>query len=259
MEWVPRSWERPLWQSQILVSVFMGSSTFIPLPVWWEGKGMDHFSLGKGFSLPFHSCFITCTFLRWHQKQGKEKRVSPCNSLCLFSDGFHPEGYPHCFCCYFIFTQSKSPVWLLLDFMDYSQPGSFHGISQAGILEGVVLSCSRVSSPPWDRTCISCVGRCIPYHWATREASYCYLGELKRPDQSSPRKKQQTILNCVTFYTKQQSKLLCNLLGQSIWYLSSNWSLPKWSSLNIWICLMCLMCLICLISETIFTNYKGAF
>ena len=55
--------------------------------------------------------------------------------------------------------------------MDYSPPGSsVHGISQARILEWVVIPFSRGSSWLRDRTRVSCVGRQILYHWATREA-----------------------------------------------------------------------------------------
>ena len=66
--------------------------------------------------------------------------------------------------------------------MDCSPPGSsVHGISQARILEWVVISSSRRSSRPRDWTrvsCVSCIGRWIPYclnnrgspvicHWVT--------------------------------------------------------------------------------------------
>ena len=48
-----------------------------------------------------------------------------------------------------------------------------NGISQARILEWVAMPSSRGSSWPKDWThisCISCIGRQILYHWATREA-----------------------------------------------------------------------------------------
>ena len=62
-------------------------------------------------------------------------------------------------------------VQLFCDPMDYSPPGSsVHEISQARILEWVTISFSRGSSRPKDWTCISCTGRRILYHWATREA-----------------------------------------------------------------------------------------
>ena len=50
---------------------------------------------------------------------------------------------------------------------------SVHGIFQARILEYIAISSSRGSSQPRDRThisCVSCIGRRILYHWATREA-----------------------------------------------------------------------------------------
>ena len=52
--------------------------------------------------------------------------------------------------------------------MDCSPPGSsVHGILQARILEWVVNSSSRGSSPAKDRTCnseVSCIGRWVLYH-----------------------------------------------------------------------------------------------
>ena len=55
--------------------------------------------------------------------------------------------------------------------MDCSPPGSsVHGISQARILKWVAISFSRGSSWLKNQTRVSCIGRQIPYHWATREA-----------------------------------------------------------------------------------------
>ena len=55
--------------------------------------------------------------------------------------------------------------------MGYSLPGStVSGISQARILEWVAISFSRISSQFRDRTCVSCPGRWILYHWDTWEA-----------------------------------------------------------------------------------------
>ena len=47
---------------------------------------------------------------------------------------------------------------------------SVHGISQARILEWVAISFSRGSSWSRDRTCFSCIGRWILYHFPLREA-----------------------------------------------------------------------------------------
>ena len=45
----------------------------------------------------------------------------------------------------------------------------FRGIFQARMLEWVAISFSRGSSWSRAQTCISCTGRWILYHWATRE------------------------------------------------------------------------------------------
>ena len=64
--------------------------------------------------------------------------------------------------------------------MDCSPPGSStQGILQARILQWVAISFSRVYSQPRDRTCVSCNGRWIAYHWATREALILTLGICK--------------------------------------------------------------------------------
>ena len=58
--------------------------------------------------------------------------------------------------------------------MNCTMPGfPVHGISQAKILEWIAMPSSRGSSQFRDRThvsCVSCIGRRILYHWATREA-----------------------------------------------------------------------------------------
>ena len=54
---------------------------------------------------------------------------------------------------------------------DCSLPGSsVHRISQARALEWIAISFSSGSSWPRDQTCISCTGRWILSHWATKEA-----------------------------------------------------------------------------------------
>ena len=58
--------------------------------------------------------------------------------------------------------------------MDCSPPASsVRGIIPARILEQVAISFSRGSSWPKDWTLISCIGKSILYHWATRKASLC--------------------------------------------------------------------------------------
>ena len=57
-------------------------------------------------------------------------------------------------------------VRLFCDPVNCSPPGS----SLHGILEWVAIAFFRGSFQPRDWACISCIGRWILYHWATREA-----------------------------------------------------------------------------------------
>ena len=71
-------------------------------------------------------------------------------------------------------TESESEVaqscLTLCNCMDCSLPGSsVHGIFQARILEWVAISFSRRSSPPRDRTRVSCIVDRLFIIWATRE------------------------------------------------------------------------------------------
>ena len=57
------------------------------------------------------------------------------------------------------------------DPIDSSPPGSsVHGISQARIVERIVISSSRGSFRLRDLTHLSCIGTQMLYHWATWEA-----------------------------------------------------------------------------------------
>ena len=70
-----------------------------------------------------------------------------------------------------VFVYSLSYIWIFLQLLDYSPPGSsVHGICQARILEWVDISSSRESSQPSNPTFLSRIGRWILYHWAPREA-----------------------------------------------------------------------------------------
>ena len=77
-----------------------------------------------------------------------------------------PPGKPH---CGLVAKSGRT----LCNPTDCGLPGpSVHGISQARKLEWTAIS-SRGSSRPRDWTCVSCVsciGRQVLYHWATREA-----------------------------------------------------------------------------------------
>ena len=68
--------------------------------------------------------------------------------------------------------QLQSHVWLC-DPMDHSPPGSFvHGTLQARILEQVTIPFSRGSSPPRNRTKVSCIAGRFFTIWTTRKAQY---------------------------------------------------------------------------------------
>ena len=72
--------------------------------------------------------------------------------------------------------------------MDYSPPGSsVHGISQARILEWVIISFSRGSSQSSDQTCvsdISCNDRRVLFHCITWEVNLLLNQTLKRENHS---------------------------------------------------------------------------
>ena len=60
------------------------------------------------------------------------------------------------------------------------------GILQARMLKWVTISFSRESSLPRDQTCISCIGRQILYHWATREAPVGNLPQVQMFIKGTP-------------------------------------------------------------------------
>ena len=67
----------------------------------------------------------------------------------------------------------------LCDPTDCPPGSSVHGISQARILEWAAIFSSRRSFRPRDWTCVTCIGRQIPYRWDTRKIHYTLLGKLK--------------------------------------------------------------------------------
>ena len=85
---------------------------------------------------------------------------------------------------------SPCHVWLFCNPIDSSPLGSsVHGILQASVLERVALPSFRRSSRPRNQTHISCTGRQILYHWATREAQASrWVPNLKpSPQAKAPR------------------------------------------------------------------------
>ena len=118
-------------------------------------------------------------------------------------------------CCYLVTELCQT---LLQPHGLYPTRLSAHGISQANILEWVVLPFSRGSSQSRDQINVSCIRRQIFYHWATREAQYFGYISLKKI----------YYLNsiCFTFLTWPSSiyNYLCSLHYTSF---GQNWSSIK--------------------------------
>ena len=81
----------------------------------------------------------------------------------------------------FFLLCSVAKLCLTLFSTPWTESGGFsvHGISQARILQWVTISFSRGSSSPRGQTHISCIGRQILYHWATREAHVLFYIVIK--------------------------------------------------------------------------------
>ena len=117
--------------------------------------------------------------------------------------------------CVYSVTQS---CLTLCDILDCSPQGaSFLGVLQARMLEWVVISSSRESSRPRDRThisCISCTGRQILYHCATWEAPHKQISNL------SERQSLQKRLMVPTYYPNAQAQCLIHLIYFISWYVA---------------------------------------
>ena len=80
-------------------------------------------------------------------------------------------------------ASSVTKWWLsLCDPTTVSAPGSsVHGISSARILVWVAISFSRGSAWPRDPAFISCIGRWVLYHWATRKPAVALRKQQIQP------------------------------------------------------------------------------
>ena len=126
------------------------------------------------------SCFFSAVFFEgmWpgpHAYQPPELSINPsvsdgvlqrnrANRMCIYRRRFILRHWPsHCGHC--VPDESLQACPTVCDPLDCSPLGSsVHGILQARMLERVAMPSSRGSSQPWDRTCISCIGRRVLYH-----------------------------------------------------------------------------------------------
>ena len=99
----------------------------------------------------------------------------------------------------------------LCDPMDCNPPGfSVHGLLQARILGWVAISFSRGSSQPTHRTWVSCIGRWILYHWATREVRWKKLnGPVKWQVLNRNSWDRGLSLSWMWFWVSPQPRLAC--------------------------------------------------
>ena len=127
----------------------------------------------------------------------------------------HEERSGYCWC-------SVQPCLTLRDPMDCSSPGSsVHGILWARILGWVAMPSSRGSSQIWDRTrvsCVSCFGRRVLFHWATREA----LNSGRIPFWFSDKSYIQTLSATASLFQTTE-KMACSICGFKAKPQLSNW------------------------------------
>ena len=107
---------------------------------------------------------------------GKEHNSHPCLSLGLFCKIHEHIGQLLFILILNMHAKSLQSYPTLCNPMDYSPPGSsVHGIPKQEYLSGLPHPPLGESSPPKDQnhvSCVSCIGRQILYHWATREALF---------------------------------------------------------------------------------------
>ena len=120
--------------------------------------------------------------IQWGQGMAWEPLLweGVCKMLCRGE--VEPKSTPDCDCCCLVVQLCLT----LCDPMHCNPPEySVHGILQARILGWVAISFSRGSSQPTHRTWVSCIGRRILYHWATRKVRWkkLWTSELASSEQ----------------------------------------------------------------------------
>ena len=128
-----------------------------------------------------------------------------CKMLCRGE--VEPKSTRGCDCCCLV-AQS---YLTLCDPMHCNPPEySVHGILQARILGWVAISFSRGSSQPTHRTWVSCIGRWILYHWATREVRWKKLnGPVKWQVLNRNSWDRGLSLSWMWFWVSPQPRLAC--------------------------------------------------
>ena len=189
------------------------------------------------FSPHPHQCFLSLVFVtiailtgvRWHLIVVLIC-ISPVISyvdylfLCWPSVCFH-------MCCFIPCSQQVFVIGTLVcakslqlyptvcNPMDCSLLGSFvHGILQVRVLEWIAISFSRASSWPRDRIRVSCIGRRVLYHWATRKVPLITLS------RSHFKGKQQ---DCSTSINSQTCLELHMYIKAKAPSFDSNWFPPS--------------------------------
>ena len=93
----------------------------------------------------------------------------------------YDEGVSVCITCCCCLVAKSCPTLFVTPLTIACQAPLSMGILQARILEWVASSSSRRSSQPRDITHVSCIGRQILYHWATR-AALCMICRHNREE-----------------------------------------------------------------------------
>ena len=114
--------------------------------------------------------------------------------------------------------------------MDYSPLGSsVHGILQAGILEWVAVPSSRGSSPPRDRTQVSCIAGRFFTIWATREThiQYVYFTHTHTHTHTHSQWYMYTVYTCTCTHFQYYYKGLAHVIEDGGWQVPQS---AKWVS-----------------------------
>ena len=118
--------------------------------------------------------------------------INSCFTLLIFQVSYsaHTGSLESILCIFSMYQCSITKSCLIIcKSMDGSPPGSsVYGIFPSRKLKWVAISSSTGCSQPrsWTRiSCISCIGKCILYHWATQEACFSICRFAPNPARAS--------------------------------------------------------------------------